>query len=378
MVIVGLPLVIQLNIIDAPLTGGRVPTHEAPARGIFIGGFMNMAVFRVHKNENYTVLSNYHFKEKGMSLKAKGLLSLMLSLPENWDYSAAGLVTLSKDGKDSVNAALKELEKFGYLRRTQAYDENGKFGGYNYEIFEQPSDAVIAEARDKRQPKAEKPTTGNPFTENPSTEKPTTENPPQLNNKELNIKKLNTEILSTEEEEERKKAKSANAGSSYDAIINDRIFNEEVKTALYEFIKMRKLIKKPLTDFALTKLINKLEKFSPDPQVQVDILEKSILNNWQDIYAPQEEQPRQPRQQGNVTPLFDTIGEIDADDRLETIKGNVMLSENQIGDLLDKLGLEAFDFYVEKLSNYIKEHGNIKSHYATILRWYKEDSAVAR
>lgn len=334
-----------------------------------------MAVFRVHKNENYTVLSNYHFKEKGLSLKAKGLLSLMLSLPENWDYSAAGLVTLSKDGKDSVNAALKELEKFGYLRRTQAFDEGGKFKGYDYEIFEQPSDAVIAETRGKAT-KAENPSTDKPFAENPSTGKPTTGNPQQLNTKESNNKKLNTEISSTEEEEkERKKAKPEKKGGSYDDIINDRIFNEEVKTALYEFIKMRKLIKKPLTDFALVKLINKLEKFSSEPSVQVDILEKSILNNWQDIYEPKAEQPR-PR--GNVTPLFDTIGEIDPDDRLEKIKGNVMLSENQIGDLLDKLGLEAFDFYVEKLSNYIKENGEIIGHYATILRWYKEDSAVAR
>ena len=148
-----------------------------------------MAVFRVHKNENYTVLSNYHFKEKGMSLKAKGLLSLMLSLPENWDYSAAGLVTLSKDGQDSVNAALKELEKFGYLKRTQAIDARGKFSGYNYEIFEQPL-AV----------EAEKPTTDKPFAENPSTVKPTTENPPQLNINKSNTKKSNTYKSNTEEE----------------------------------------------------------------------------------------------------------------------------------------------------------------------------------
>lgn len=140
-----------------------------------------MAVFRVHKNENYTVLSNYHFKEKGLSLKAKGLLSLMLSLPEDWDYSVAGLVTLSKDGRDSVNGALKELEQFGYLKRSQAIDERGKFSGYNYEIFEQPIEAEKA---------GEIPA---PFTENPSTEKPTTENPQQLSNKELI-----TEILSTE------------------------------------------------------------------------------------------------------------------------------------------------------------------------------------
>lgn len=149
-----------------------------------------MAVFRVHKNENYTVLSNYHFKERGMSLKAKGLLSLMLSLPEDWDYSAAGLVTLSKDGKDSVNAALKELEKFGYLKRTQAIDARGKFSGYNYEIFEQPNEAARAEAQ-----KADSPTTDKPFAENPSTEKTTTENPQQLSIKELNTKKSNTNEL---------------------------------------------------------------------------------------------------------------------------------------------------------------------------------------
>ena len=330
---------------------------------------MEMAVFRVHKNENYTVLSNYHFKERGMTLKAKGLLSLMLSLPEGWDYSAAGLVTLSKDGKDSVNAALKELEKFGYLRRTQAIGEGGKFSGYNYEIYEQPSDAAKAAAAEKAaaaQPKAEKPSTGEPFAENPSTE-----NPPQLNTNSLNTQQLNTKI--SKEEEERKKNTSAPTG--YDIIINELIFNEEVKATLYEFIKMRKLIKKPLTDFALRKLISKLQKITNNPQEQIALLEKSIVNNWQDIYEPKAEQSRQ---QASVTPIFEDMGEIDHDDVLEPIKGNVMLSENQIADLLEKIGLEAFDYYVAKLSSYINEHGDVKSHYKTILRWYKEDSAVAR
>lgn len=270
-----------------------------------------MAVFRVHKNENYTVLSNYHFKERRMSLKAKGLLSLMLSLPEGWDYSAAGLVTLSKDGKDSVNAALKELEKFGYLRRTQAIDTGGKFSGYNYEIYEQPSDAAKAAAAEKEaaaQPKAENPPTGEPFAENPSTgkpttEKPTTENPPQLNTDLLTTKKLNTERSSTEERERKK----GTGLTSYDAIIAERIFDEEVKATLREFIKMRKLIKKPLTDFALTKLINKLEKFTTDPKAQVAILENSIVNNWQDIYEPRAEQQRsQPqRAQASGNPFLD-------------------------------------------------------------------------
>lgn len=272
---------------------------------------MEVAVFRVHKNDNYTVLSNYHFKERGMSLKAKGLLSLMLSLPEGWDYSAAGLVTLSKDGKDSVNAALKELEKFGYLRRTQAIDEGGKFSGYNYEIYEQPSDAAKAAAAEKAaaaQPKAENPPTGEPFAENPSTgkpqtEKPTTENPPQLNTNSLNTEKLNTETSSTEKRERKK----GNALTSYDTIINERIFDEEVKATLYEFIKMRKLVKKPMTDFALTKLINRLEGFTVDPRAQVAILEKSIRNNWLDIYelkAEQQDRPQQ-RAQASGNPFLD-------------------------------------------------------------------------
>lgn len=332
---------------------------------------MDMSVFRVHKNGNYTVLSNYHFKEKGMSLKAKGLLSLMLSLPEDWDFSAAGLVTLSKDGKDSVNAALKELEKFGYLRRTQGYDESGKFSGYNYEIFERPDDAVIAEAREKavKKPSTDNPSTGKPFAENPSTE-----NPPQLNTKESSTKELNTKKSSTKEEEERKKPAAI---TGYDAIINGRNISEEVKATLYEFIKMRKLIKKPLTDFALTRLINKLEKMASDPQTQVAILEKSILNNWQDIF-PLKDEKQNTAPQGNVAPLFDTVGEIDADDVLKCYKGNVMLSENQISDLLEKMGIESFDYYLAKLSEYIKERGTVKSHYQTILRWYREDSAVAR
>lgn len=125
-----------------------------------------VAVIRVNKTSDYTVMSNAHFKEKEMSLKAKGLLSLMLSLPDTWDYSIAGLVTLSRDGKDSVMNALSELEKFGYLIRSRAVDEKGRFAGYNYDIYEKPQ-------------------TEKPYAENPNTDNPNTENPPQLNNNKL-------------------------------------------------------------------------------------------------------------------------------------------------------------------------------------------------
>lgn len=114
-----------------------------------------MAVMRVHKNANYSVMSNYHFKEKKMSLKAKGLLSLMLSLPDDWDYSIAGLASLSKDGKDSVMTALKELEAFGYLERKTIRNEKGHIKDYEYNIFECPNNLPP----DSEKPKEEKPDT---------------------------------------------------------------------------------------------------------------------------------------------------------------------------------------------------------------------------
>ena len=145
-------------------------------------GTRTMAVIRVHKNENYTVMSNRHFKERNMSLKAKGLLSLMLSLPEEWDYSIAGLTALSKDGKDSVMSALEELKKFGYLKMTRSHKKNGHFAGYDYDIYEEPQNVENqqknVENYVENPPDAEKPNT-----EEPNTEKPNAENPQQLNTK---------------------------------------------------------------------------------------------------------------------------------------------------------------------------------------------------
>lgn len=116
-----------------------------------------MSIVRVHKTSNFTVMSNYHFKERKMGLKAKGLLSLMLSLPDDWNYSISGLVTLSKDGKDSVMSALAELEKFGYLRRDRLINEKGQFDGVEYHIFERPvKEKPVAERQKEETPKAVK------------------------------------------------------------------------------------------------------------------------------------------------------------------------------------------------------------------------------
>lgn len=150
-----------------------------------------MAVMRINKTGDYTVMSNTHFKEKEMTLKAKGLLSLLLSLPDNWDYSIAGLVTLSKDGKDGVMAALQELEQFRYLKRTRTTDEKGQFAGYDYDIYEKPYTV--------------QPVTEIPKAEEPYAEKPNTENPPQLSTNELSTYKSSTNELNTYDIGEKRK-----------------------------------------------------------------------------------------------------------------------------------------------------------------------------
>ena len=166
-----------------------------------------MAIFRVNKTNDYTVLSNYHFKEKNMSLKAKGLLSLMLSLPDDWDYSIDGLVNLSKDGYDSVKAGLDELIKHGYLAREQSFNNRGHFNGYIYDVFEQPIG---------------KPSTGKPSTGKPSTGKPSTGKPRQLNTNKSNTKELSTKELKERNlPEEVIDYLNAKTGASYKANTKD-------------------------------------------------------------------------------------------------------------------------------------------------------------
>lgn len=149
-----------------------------------------MAVVRVEKKSNFTVVDNFYLRDKRLSLKAKGIFTIMLSLPDDWDYSINGLVGLSTDGKDSVMKALSELEHFGYLKRRRVTDEKGHFAGYEYDIFEQPQSDT---------PYAEKPCTENPNTDNPITGKPYSENPTQLNTKKQSTKKTKLSFRSDDD-----------------------------------------------------------------------------------------------------------------------------------------------------------------------------------
>ena len=143
-----------------------------------------MAVFRIEKTKDYTVMSNYHLKDRELSCKACGLLSKMLSLPEDWDYTTRGLATICKDGVDSIGTALKELEKRGYLIRNQLRDEKGRIRDMEYVIYETPH--------------LPSPDTTRPDTEKPDMGEPCPENAAQLNTKESITKKSNTHPSNTQ------------------------------------------------------------------------------------------------------------------------------------------------------------------------------------
>lgn len=157
-----------------------------------------MPVFRVERTRDYTVMSNYHLRDKRLTLKAKGLLSQMLSLPEDWDYTTKGLACICRDGVDSIASALKELEKHGYLTRQRVRFDNGRLGDIEYTIHEKPVSQETSEVPPKREnPGQAKPRQAKPGQEKPGQGKPAQGNPPQLNTDPLNTDRSNTDGLNT-------------------------------------------------------------------------------------------------------------------------------------------------------------------------------------
>ena len=196
-----------------------------------------MAVFRVERNRGYTVMSNHHLRNRGLTLKAKGLLSQMLSLPDNWDYTLAGLSHINREKIDAIREAVRELEKAGYIVRSRERDEKGRLRGADYIIYEQPQPPVLD------LPTLENPTLDNPTLEKPMLENPTLENPTQLN-KDISSKEQSiTDLSSTDSipfhslnplpfahgeaatppERKRTEAKSNSAVEIYREIIKDNI-----------------------------------------------------------------------------------------------------------------------------------------------------------
>ena len=148
-----------------------------------------MAVFRIERTRDYTVMSNHHLRDKALSLKSKGLLSMMLSLPEDWNYTTRGLAKICKEGVDAIGGALRELESAGYIVRHQMRDRQGRISDTEYVIYEQPQ---------PKAPDTPQPDTASPDTENPYLADPDTEKPAELNIEKSKTQKQTTDVSSTD------------------------------------------------------------------------------------------------------------------------------------------------------------------------------------
>ena len=220
-----------------------------------------MAVIRVEKTQNYTVMSNHHLRNMNLSLKAKGLVSLMLSLPPEWDYSVAGLVSICKESHTSVRSALKELEEQNYLIRERKNSEKGYFV-YEYTLYEIPE-----------------PYTGIQHTVKKNTDNTHAENRTQLNKEKLNKDKLSKEELNTDIYIE-----------EFEKILSENINNEELRQLYREYIEMRESIEAPMTVRGLEMLINRCARLANfDYELQKALVEAAIINQWKNVYLPNEQ-----------------------------------------------------------------------------------------
>lgn len=251
-------------------------------------------VIRVEKTKNYTTMSNYHFKDKDMSLKAKGLLSLILSLPEEWDYTLEGLSMLCRDGVDSVRTALKELREFGYVETTRVRDEKGRLRGTEYVVYEKPvshspeSKESIVEEQGMEESVFEESvcdesTLEKPILDFPILEKPTLENPAQLNTKESNTNNILNTNISNQDAADIKPVKKLDSRRAYYPE------SEQLDKAFKAFIYMRKRINKPMTNTAIGLTKDSLAELAEEGgklniEKAIDILNQSIMNSWPGLY----------------------------------------------------------------------------------------------
>ena len=212
-----------------------------------------MAVYRVERTRDYTVMSNHHLKDPGLSLKAKGLLAIMLSLPDDWNYSTRGLAAICKEGVEAMGTGLKELEKAGYIVRHLLRGENGRITDTEYIIYERPQVVVLPEPEaptpDMAEPGPPSPHPGNPYAAGPDAAAPCAGKPVQLNTDPVSTDRSNTHLSRPTEGNARGGAPGEAAGCSEQAvrfereriraqIEYDRIINVENREQVDEFVEI--------------------------------------------------------------------------------------------------------------------------------------------
>ena len=225
-----------------------------------------MSVIRIIKNDNYTTMCNTHLRDKNLSLKAKGLLSMMLSLPDKWHYSVKGLECICKESKNTINSVLNELEDNNYLVRRRRYC-NGKISEWEYIIFEnnENHDEELLHLK-------------NEDIENEDIEIQ------DLENRDVYkiTKRLNTNRLNTNEYKEKNIKKE-----SVNSVIAEYTESKDLQDALHGFVEMRNKARKPLTVRAMKLSLNELDKLAVDDVTKIAIVNQSIKRNWLTFYKLQ-------------------------------------------------------------------------------------------
>lgn len=225
---------------------------------------MIMPVIRIEKTKNYTVMSNEHLRDPALSLAARGLMSMMLSLPDDWDYSIAGLVTQCNEGQKAVRRCLSEMEKAGYLTRERINADGGRFT-YEYTLTECPR---------------------------PCDRSPHAPQGHAVEGHALEGTQLNTDLPNTDKPSKEKKPRKAreDATAKEDPL---KGLTEQVQQVFGEYKAMRAKLKKPLTDYALKLAVKKLKELAgDDEQKQIAVLEQSIANSWQGLFPLKDGQER--------------------------------------------------------------------------------------
>lgn len=223
-----------------------------------------MGKIKLNKKDNFTIISNSVLKNANLTLKAKGLYAYMWSLPDDWDYSVAGLTKVLKEGKDAINEALKELEREGYLVRT-ILRAGGKFADMDYILHETPQRV--------------------PFTENPQAENPFTENPQQINTNKTKEKEIETKKDKSFLEEQAPFTKTPSSKQEIIALVFEDPNNTYILEALrkyQEWYKKNHLGYQGKTVVKWAKILR--DNAGEDPALAIAIVEQSIKNGWKSLY----------------------------------------------------------------------------------------------
>lgn len=213
---------------------------------------MEMAIYRVHKTKDFTTICNYHLKDKKLSLKGKGMLTLFLSLPDDWGYSVLGITAIVKESKNTVNGIMNELEELKYLKRKRVFKGN-KLIRWEYDIYEKPYNLLHPNFEDIQNE--------------------------DIRNKDIrNEAQLNTNKVKTKKEKT-KEVKKINKKEYFE--------DKELNDLFMEYLEVRKSKKFVVTERAITLLLNKLN--NKDIGEQKEMIENAIVGGWKSFYETQKE-----------------------------------------------------------------------------------------